>query len=68
MENISQNLQKTNRIKCEVRLSNEPYFMNVNIKFDDLKILERSNEFVRGIYYNNHLTIRINEEIKKYLN
>jgi hypothetical protein len=42
--------------------------MNVNIKFDDLKILERSNEFVRGIYYNNHLTIRINEEIKKYLN
>jgi hypothetical protein len=68
MENISQNLSKTNRIKCEVRISNEPYFTNAKINFDNFVILERSNEFVRGPYYQNHLTIRINEEIKQYLN
>ena len=68
MENISQNLSKTNRIKCEVRISNEPYFKNAKINFDNFVILERSNEFVRGTYYQNHLTIRINEEIKQYLN
>jgi hypothetical protein len=67
MENTSQKLQTKKRIKCEVRLSSEPYFMSANLNFDDLVILERSNEFLKGTYHMNYLTIRINDEIKEYI-
>jgi len=68
MENISQNLSKTNRIKCEVRLSNEPYFVDAKLNFDNFVILERNDKFVIGTYHHNYLTIKINEEIEQYLN
>lgn len=68
MENISQKSQTKKRIKCEVRLSSEPYFMSANLNFDDFVILERTNEFLKGTYHMNYLTVRINDEIKKCLN
>ena len=68
MENISQKSQTKKRIKCEVRLSSEPYFMFANLNFDDFVILERTNEFLKGTYHMNYLTVRINDEIKKCLN
>ena len=68
MENISQKSQTEKRIKCEVRLSSEPYFMSANLNFDDFVILERTNEFLKGTYHMNYLTVRINDEIKKCLN
>ena len=68
MENISQKSQTEKRIKCEVRLSSEPYFMMATINFDDFLILEKTNEFLKGTYHMNYVTIRINDEITKYLN
>ncbi len=68
MENTSQKSQIKKRIKCEVRLSSEPYFMMATINFDDFLILEKTNEFLKGTYHMNYLTIRINDEIKEYLN
>ena len=68
MENISQNLSKTNKIKCEVRLSNEPYFLDAKLNFDNFIILERNDKFVIGTYHHNYVTIKINKEIEQYLN
>ena len=68
MENISQKLQTEKRIKCEVRLSTEPYFMTANLNFDEFVISETTNEFLKGTYHMNYVTIRINDEITKYLN
>ena len=68
MENTFQKLQTKKRIKCEVRLSTEPYFMNANLNFDEFVILETTNEFLKGTYRMNYMTIKINDEIKEYLN
>lgn len=68
MENTFQKSQTEKRIKCEVRLSNEPYFMTANLNFNDFVILETTNEFLTGTYRMNYMTIRINDEIKEYLN
>lgn len=68
MENTYQKSQTKKLIKCEVRLSSEPYFMSANLNFNELIILERSNEFLKGTYHMNYVTIRINDEITKYLN
>lgn len=68
MENISQKLQTKKPIKCEVRLSLEPYSMMATINFENFLILERTNEFLKGRYHMNYITVRINDEIKQYLN
>ena len=68
MENISQKSQTEKRIKCEVRLSTEPYFMDANLNFNEFVILETTNEFLKGTYHMNYMTIKINNEIKEYLN
>ena len=67
MENTFQKSQTEKRIKCEVRLSNEPYFMTANLNFNDFVILETTNEFLTGTYRMNYMTIRINDEIKEFI-
>ena len=42
--------------------------MTANLNFNDFVILETTNEFLTGTYRMNYMTIRINDEIKEYLN